>query len=425
MGWFDELFNPPSMAVTEEDIALDRKRRIRRQKILETVTKVTDVAREGLDIYHQMQSKNPVSVGLGVLSAYGAISNNFFPAKVQAVSILREMGAELVYKSTCEFVMETMKLLGCSKEIFWQESGENGSTIEEYKLSTSSIYFLRESVDYIEGPYIIDKKLFCKEMASLISKKLGKYILLHTIRDDGGWGRNLSLTSLDPCEDPYISIIDEEKMVGDVKKFFEKNLNRSMLFYGPPGSGKTTLAMRLTEALGGSILILNGWALSNKSTGSIIHVIRMVNPSVILFDDLDRIHNMESLLSDLESLNRSNVGRNRLLIATVNDMRKVPKPMRRPGRFDQSIEFGAPDNETAKKILLAHAESLGLALADEDVEQLAACANGMTGAFLREIAIRTGVLGIKNMSEHIKDMRKVSKLSDKGADEYEEEDEEE
>jgi len=419
VSWYDILFSPPSNAMMEEDLETERKRQIRRQKILETVKKVTTVAREGLDIYFHMKSKNPLSVGLGVLSAYGTISDSFFPAKVEAMSILRDMGAELSLRSASEFILETIKRLDISKRTLWTESGESSASIEEYVLSESSVYFIKYDSNYREGPYLKDPELFYEEMTVTIKKKLGKYILLDTVGDEHGWDRNMSLVSITPHKDPYVSILDEEQLIGDINKFFDKGLNRAMLFYGPPGSGKTTLALRLTEALDGSILVLNGWSLSHKPTGSILNAIRMVDPVVILFDNLDRINDMENLLSDLESLNRERTGRNRLFIATVNDVRRVPKALRRPGRFDQSIEFGPPDKDKARKILKVHADDLSLGLTDEELDTLAELSEGMTGAFLREIAIRTGILGMKNIPVHIEDMRKVSNFSDRD-DEVEE-----
>ena len=155
MSWFDDLFDSPSNAMTEKDLEMERKRQIRRQKILETVKKVTNVAREGLDIYFHMKSKNPLSVGLGVLSAYGTISENFFPAKVEATSILHDMGAELCYKSASDFILETIKRLDVPKRTLWTESGESSTTsIEEYMFSNSCVYFIKYDNNYREGPYL-------------------------------------------------------------------------------------------------------------------------------------------------------------------------------------------------------------------------------------------------------------------------------
>jgi hypothetical protein len=413
MSWFDELFHSTSTAITEDDLELDRKRQIRRQKILETVNKVTAVAREGLEIYSQIKSKNPLSIGLGVLSAYGTVSENFFPTKVESSVVLREMGTEQCYHQSTEFIMDIIKNLGIQKRIIWTDSGESSVSIEEYVLCDSSVYFIRyDSNNYFDGPYVKDAKLFRKEMAKMVVEKFGQYVKLDTSGHNSGWNRDMSLTSMDIYEDPYVEVIDERDLISSLNKFFDRGLNRSMLFYGPPGSGKTTLALRLAEALGGSILVLSGWSLAHKPTGSIINAIKLVDPVIILFDDLDRIGDMENLLSDLETMNRKKSGRNKLFIATVNRLRKIPRALRRTGRFDKSIEFKAPNKETAKKILQVHADKLNLELSEESLDKLVELSEGMTGSDLREIAIRTGVLGIEDMTEEIKDMRRVAEVRD-------------
>jgi hypothetical protein len=418
--WFDRLLSGPVSSAFEDEEELARKKRVRKQKINEGVKKATTVAREGLNIYYQMREKNPVFIGLGLLSAYGVISEHVMGGSdVEPTTMLRDMGYNLVCNNISTFVRDTYKYISTPMEIYWKNGGEDAVNIEEYKLGSTRIYFIDYvSQEYIEGPFAKSKEEFYEATSSIIEEKFGKYISLDTSRDDSSWGRNLCLESVVPYEDVYISPLDEDKLVQDIKMFFENEMNRALLFYGPPGSGKSTLALRLTESLGGKILILNGWALANKSTGSIFNAINVVDPSIILFDDLDRIHDMESLLSDLERLNRDVSRRKRLFIATVNSITRVPAALRRPGRFDQVIEFKAHGEKgMCSRILKAHADRLGLVLSDEELNKLSGLADGMTGAYLREVVRRVFVLGMDDIEEHIKNMRIVASADDEDEEE--------
>lgn len=405
-----------------------RRKRIRRQKVNDIIRKVTTIAREGLEIYSSIKSKDPVSVGLGILSGYGAAYDAFSKDRVDANVILRDIGAKGVGYYTGQLVMSILKSADVQSEIFWKsgEREENSRSILKYDIgSGAEAYFIDDGSTYIDGPYVKNEFAFYRALSIVIERKIGRYLVLESGRNaNDSWERSLRISPIELRDDVYVSHIDEAELLGSVMKFFSKGLNRAMIFHGPPGSGKTTLALRLTKALGGSLLVLNGWSLADKGAGSVFDAINIVNPSVMLFDDLDRIEGMEVLLSDLEKMNRECGLTNRLFIATVNNIKKIPKALRRPGRFDQAVYFPPPDLESRSKIIAVHAGQFGVDLNGGDLASLASMTEGMTGAYLREVVRRVFVVGMESIPAHIEEMKAVSGLFDKNDKDEENEDEE-
>jgi hypothetical protein len=405
-----------------------RKRRIRRQRINDIISKVTTIARESLEIYSSIKSKDPVSVGLGLLSGYGAAYNAFSKDKVDAGVILRDLGVRALGYQTGQLVMSILKSIDVQPDVYWKsgEREDNSRSIKKYDVGLdASAYFIDDNTSYIDGPYVKNEAVFCRALAVLIERKIGRYLMLESSRSAGeSWERGLRISPIELRDDVYVSHIDETALVGSVKKFFGKGLNRAMIFYGPPGSGKTTAALRLTKALGGSLLVLNGWSLADKGAGSMFDAINIVNPSVILFDDLDRIEGMEVLLSDLEKMNRECGLTNRLFIATVNNIKRIPKALRRPGRFDQAVHFPPPDQGNRAKIIAVHARQFGVDLSEQDIGLLVDMTEGMTGAYLREVVRRVFVVGMESISVHIDEMKSVSGLFDQSDKEDDDEEEE-
>ena len=190
-------------------------------------------------------------------------------------------------------------------------------------------------------------------------------------------------------------------------------LFRSILFYGPPGVGKTTLAARLAEKMDGRLLVAHTDILDSPRGRVIFEgLIEIVDPTVILLDDLDRMWNPAVMLADLEQFSRKTSTRMRLLIGTVNCLGDIPEPMRRPGRFDEIIEFTMPDTKAREEILRTYAGSFGTLLSDKETEQLAVMCDGMSGAYLKEIALRASILDFGRIKDQVTQMKRLCDIAD-------------
>ena len=75
-----------------------------------------------------------------------------------------------------------------------------------------------------------------------------------------------------------------------------------------------------------------------------------------------------------------------LLLADSNDLTKVAlSAPRAAARFDMSVYFGLPDEKCRRLIMRQYARQL----TDDDVQQLAAATEGMSGRDLRDLCEQT------------------------------------
>ena len=120
---------------------------------------------------------------------------------------------------------------------------------------------------------------------------------------------------------------------------------RGYLFFGPPGSGKTSLVNQITASVikqGGVILICNNP--NNLEMG--LKEIRSVEKDrfiVCMFEDIDALINMYGEREILAVLDGESQVNKVLNIATTNYPQKLDKRIvSRPRRFDRVIEIGFP-----------------------------------------------------------------------------------
>lgn len=143
----------------------------------------------------------------------------------------------------------------------------------------------------------------------------------------------------------------DEKILYD-KKY---KLPKGIVFYGPPGNGKTLFVRELIEAFNTNAYIVQGD--ENKIESEITNIYEKArkNPfSLVLIDELDLLIGKNSsvtrvLQDELDGINQT--GGRVLTIATTNYYDSLPEALRRSGRFDRQMEIDTPDKETRMRLL--------------------------------------------------------------------------
>ena len=154
----------------------------------------------------------------------------------------------------------------------------------------------------------------------------------------------------------------------DKYKAFGAKMPKGIILHGVPGVGKTMLAMALIEETGVNSKIIRHEmardAFCTHIKNSFKELAASGEPAIILLDDLDKFSMDEKngeefavVQACIDSVKDNNI----FIVATVNNMRMLPKSLTRSGRFDRNVEIGYPVGEEATKIIMHYMEGVKVA----------------------------------------------------------------
>lgn len=186
-------------------------------------------------------------------------------------------------------------------------------------------------------------------------------------------------------------------------------LPRGILLYGVPGVGKTLMATALIEEMGEDRkrYVLRKDKSNEEFVESISKTFQEAKenaPSVIFLDDLDKFasdsdsRNPEELIAVQSGIDEVK-GADVFVVATANEIRELPRSLRRAGRFDRILEICPPNRKEAVEIVRHYLKDKKVA-ADVTAESVARLMDGNSCAALESVLNEAGIYaGYENKPE--------------------------
>jgi cell division protease FtsH len=166
----------------------------------------------------------------------------------------------------------------------------------------------------------------------------------------------------------------------------EELIPRGMIFWGPPGTGKTYFAKALASSIGAAITVVSGPELKSKWVGEseenlrqLFYKARQSAPSIIVFDELDSFatargtysgsgaeHSMvNQLLTEMDGFHKEELV---FIVGTTNFVESLDPALLRPGRFEFHLHIPFPEADDRRAILRIYNWKMRLQMTDAALE---------------------------------------------------------
>ena len=188
---------------------------------------------------------------------------------------------------------------------------------------------------------------------------------------------------------------------------------KGFLLYGPPGTGKTLLAKAVAReaqanfiATKSSDLLSKWYGESEQQIAKLFARARQVAPCVIFIDELDSLvparggglgepqvteRVVNTILAEMDGLEELQAV---VVIGATNRPNLIDPALLRPGRFDELVYVGVPDQAGRRRILSIQTKKMPLA-GDVDLDAVAARTDRFTGADLEDVVRRAGLSALR------------------------------
>ena len=187
------------------------------------------------------------------------------------------------------------------------------------------------------------------------------------------------------------------------------SINEGVILSGRPGTGKTTMANCLIQSTKRKAYILRKKDADGqfiKTISSVFEEAKKNAPSIVLLDDLDKFSDKDDENCDAEefvtvqSCIDEARGTGVFVIATVNDIRKIPDSLLRAGRLGKRLKIRVPKKAEAMEII-RHYLSKSRKSADLDEKSIAGMLDGKSCATLENVINNAAIKAAFNRQEKV------------------------
>lgn len=200
---------------------------------------------------------------------------------------------------------------------------------------------------------------------------------------------------------------------------------KGFLLYGPPGTGKTLLAKAVAKEAEANFISIKSSDLLSKWHGESEQQIarlfaraRQVAPCIIFIDEIDSLvpargsggsagepqvtaRVVNTILAEMDGMEEL---QSVVLIGATNRPALVDPALLRPGRFDELVYVGTPDEAGREHILGIHTARMPLA-DDVSLADIARQTERFTGADLEDVVRRAGLIAIRKQGADVNIVR--------------------
>ncbi|MDV3143899.1 MAG: ATP-dependent zinc metalloprotease FtsH, partial [Candidatus Phytoplasma australasiaticum] len=274
-------------------------------------------------------------------------------------------------------------------------------TVIYYLFNIFIFYFIYKTIKQVGNEYFMKNNKMNAKKIQVIQKKI-------TFKDIAG---------AEEEKEEMKELID---FLQNPKKYSDMGarIPKGMLLFGPPGVGKTLLAMAVAGEANVPFFVSSGSEFVEMYVGLGASRVRQLfqealknSPCIIFIDEIEAVarkrgtfsgnseqeHTLNQLLVELDGFNQNS---GVIVMAATNKPEFLDSALTRPGRFDRHFYIGLPNVIDRESILKLHAKNKKFS-PDIDLSELAKQTSGFSGAQLESVLNESALLATRKGSPFI------------------------